>query len=260
LLLDEVDNLDPQKRSEVIAILNSYNSNGVVLRTVTGKKKDFTLGKFHTYCPKVIARINNLPATLQDRCIKIYLHRKKQSERVERFMPGAFEGQEGLRNQLYAWSIRDALRIIEAYEHLDLLGVPGVIDDRGKDMLEPLYAIASVLPGWVKRRLVEATERIAGERNAEEESNAIVFGVQLLDEHFPKDKDVWPLRTERALELFSEEIPSIETKPQAQALLRKLGFKSKRVRIGQKVLRGYEISRRKLEILCERYALRTPAA
>jgi hypothetical protein len=261
LLLDEVDNLDPQKKSEVIAILNSYNSNGVVLRAVAGKKKDFTLGKFHTYCPKVIAGINNLTTTLQDRCIKIYLHRKKQSEKVERFMPGAFEGQEGLRNQLYAWSIQDALRIIEAYEHLDLLGVPGVIDDRGKDILEPLFAIASVLPMWVKQRLIEATESIASERNVEEgESNAIVLGVQLLDEHFPKNKDVWRLRTDEALELFSEEIPSIETKPQAQALLRKLGFKSKRVRIGQKVLRGYEISRRRLEILCERYALRTPAA
>ena len=229
LLLDEVDNLDPQKKSEVIAILNSYNSQGVVLRAVAGKKKDYTLGKFPTYCPKVIAGINNLPSTLQDRCIKIYLHRKKQSEKVDRFMPGTFEGQEKLRNQLDAWAVRHALQIIEAYKHLEVLGVPDVIDDRGKDILEPLFAIASVLPKWVKSRLIEATESIARERNAEEgESNAIVVGVQVLDEHFPKDKDVWRLRTGRALELFSEEIPSIETKPQAQALLRRLGFRSKR--------------------------------
>jgi CHC2-type zinc finger protein len=99
LLLDEVDNLDPQKKSDVIAILNSYNSQSVVLRAVPGKKKDYTLGKFPTYCPKVIAGINNLPTTLQDRCIKIYLHRKKQTEEVERFMPGMFERQEDLRNQ-----------------------------------------------------------------------------------------------------------------------------------------------------------------
>jgi hypothetical protein len=38
------------------------------------------------------------------------------------------------------------------------LGVPGEVDDRGKDILEPLFAIASVLPKWVKRRLVEAAE------------------------------------------------------------------------------------------------------
>jgi hypothetical protein len=261
LLLDEVDNLDPQKRSDVIAILNSYNSQGVVLRAVVGKKKDYTLARFPTYCPKVIAGINNLPTTLQDRCIKIYLHRKKQAEEVERFMPQMFENQVNLRNQLDAWAIRDALRIIEAYKHLNLLGALNAIDDRGKDILEPLFAIASVLPKWVKRRLDEATESIASERNAEEgESNAIVLGVQVLDEHFPKDKDVWRLRTERALGLFSEEIPSIETKPQAQALLRRLGFRSKRIRAGKRVLRGYEVSRRKLEKLRERYAVRTQAA
>jgi hypothetical protein len=228
---------------------------------VPGKKKDYTLGKFPTYCPKVIAGINNLPTTLQDRCIKIYLHRKKQSEEVERFMPGMFERQEELRNQLDAWAIRDALRIVEAYRHLDSLGVPDDIDDRGKDILEPLFAIAGAFPKWVKRRLVEAAESIANERNAEEgESNAIVLALQVLNEHFPHGKDVWHLRTEKAFELFSGEISSIETKSQAQALLRRLSFRSKRVRIGQSVLRGYEISRRNLKKLSERYALRTQAA
>ena len=261
LLLDEVDNLDPQKKSDVIAILNSYISQGVVLRSVAGKKKDYTLKKFPTYCPKVIAGINNLPTTLQDRCIKIYLHRKKQSEKVERFMPGMFESQKNLRNQLDAWASRDALRIIGAYQNFDLLGVPDDIDDRGKDMFEPLFAIASVLPKWVKRRLIEGAESIANERNSEEgESNAIVLALQILDEHFPHGKDIWRLRTETALELFSGEIASIETKPQAQALLRRLGFRSKRIRIKHSVLRGYEISRRKLEKLAERYALGAQAA
>jgi hypothetical protein len=176
-------------------------------------------------------------------------------------MPGMFEHQEDLRNQLEAWSIRDALRILEAYRRLDLLGVPDEIDDRGKDILEPLFAIARVFPRWVKRRLIEAAESIANERNAEEgESNAIVLALQVLGEHFPQKQKIWHLRTERALELFSEEISSIENKSQAQALLRRLGFRSKRVRIGQSVLRAYEISRRKLEKLGERYALRTQAA
>jgi hypothetical protein len=202
-----------------------------------------------------------LPTTLQDRCIKIYLHRKKQSEEVERFMPGMFECQEDLRNQLDAWAIREALRIVDAYGRLDSLGVPDDIDDRGKDILEPLFAIASVLPRWVKRRLTEATRNIANERNVEEgESNAIVLALQVLNEYFPQGENVWRLRTEKALELFSGEISSIETKSQAQALLRRLGFHSKSVRMGQRVLRGYEISRRNLEKLSERYALRTQAA
>jgi hypothetical protein len=114
---------------------------------------------------------------------------------------------------------------------------------------------------WVKGGLIEATESIANERNAEEgESNAIVLGLQVLDENFPKDKDVWQLRTETALDLFAEEIPNVETKPQAQALLRRLGFRSKSIRMGKNVLRGYEISRRKVAKLRERYAVTTKAA
>lgn len=142
-----------------------------------------------------------------------------------------------------------------------MLGVPDVIDDRGKDILEPLFAIASVLPKWVKRRLIEATDSIASERNVEEgESNAIILALEILHEHFPQSLDVWRLRTEEALKFFSEEIPSIERTSQAQALLRRLGFRSKRIRVGKNVLRGYEISRRKLEKLRERYAVKTQDA
>ena len=163
--MDEIDKLDPEKQSAVISVLNSYKSSGGVMRNTPGKNKQYVVEKFNVYCPKVIAGIDNLPETLQDRCIKIYLHRKKQSEEVERFMPGMFECQEGLRNQLDAWATRDALRILEAYRRLASLGVPDDIDDRGKDILEPLFAIASVLPRWVKRRLTEATRNIANERN-----------------------------------------------------------------------------------------------
>jgi hypothetical protein len=187
LLLDEVDNLDPQKRSDVISVLNSYLSNGVVIRATPGKNKKYTLEKLPTYCPKVIAGINNLPLTLQDRCIKIYLHRKTHSEEVERFMPGSFLQMEPLRNQLHAWATRDAMQIIVTYYRREQLGVPSHVDDRAKDILEPLFAVASVLPAWVKDELLEAADSIAKERtNDEQESNEVVRGLQILNEHFPE--------------------------------------------------------------------------
>ena len=105
LLLDEVDNLDPEKRSAVISVLNSYHSNGVVIRAVPGRNKRFTLEKLPTYCPKVIAGINNLPSTLQDRCLKIFLHRRKPSEEVERFLPGTYEKLKPLREQLVPFQL-----------------------------------------------------------------------------------------------------------------------------------------------------------
>jgi len=256
LLLDEIDNLDPEKRSAVISVLNSYASNGVVTRAVPGKNKKFTLEKLPVYCPKVIAGINNLPGTLQDRCIKIFLHRKKKSESVERFLPGTYQRLEPLRNQLEAWAVRDEQRIIEAYGDRDQLGVPSVADDRLRDILEPLFAIASVLPKWISEKLAEGTLTIAEERSAEEaESNAVVLGLQVLREHMPREGESWPVRTDEALALFSEEIPSIETKAQAQALMRRLGFKSERQRVGKKVLRAYRVHRRRVQKLSERYGL-----
>jgi Protein of unknown function (DUF3631) len=211
LLLDKVDNLDPQKRSEVISILNHYHSNGVVIRATPGKDRKFTLEKLHIYCPKVIAGINKLPTTLQDRCIKTVMHRKRRSEKVDRFMPGSFEATEPLRNQLDMWAARDGLRILTAYQNHTALGVPNDIDDRGRDILEPLFAVASVLPAWVTDKLTAATVRIAKERTYEEqESNTVIQGLEILKLHFPRDKSVWNLRTESALELF-EEVTGIET-------------------------------------------------
>lgn len=261
LLLDEIDSLDPEKRSAVISVLNSYNSNGEVVRAVAGKNKKFTLEKLPVYCPKVIAGINNLPTTLQDRCIKIYLHRKKKSEKVERFLPGSHEALESFRNQLDAWAARAGMRIKNAYNDRDHLGIPAAVDDRAKDILEPLFAVASVLPEWVTEKLIEGTLSIAADRNAEEaESNIVVLGVQVLTEHFPRDPDRWHVRTDTAFELFSEAIPSIETKAQAQALMRRLGFRSVSYKDGKKVLRAYKVPLRGLEKLSERYGLRQNVA
>lgn len=84
--------------------------------------------------------------------------------------------------------------------------------------------------------------------------------LQILQEHFPERVPVWSLRTEEALEIFSEEIEGIETKAQAQGLLRRLGFRSKSSRFGKQVLRAYEIQGYRLEKLLERYGLRARKA
>ncbi len=253
LILDEIDRLSPDNQSDVIAVLNHYKSTGGVLRNVPSKDKQYTLAEFKVYCPKIIAGINNLPEVTQDRCLKIYLHRKNKDEKVERFMPGAREEREPLRNQLEAWAVRNGFRLLGAYHRQDQLGVPAEADDRLRDIIEPLFAIAVALPKWVNEKLVEATERLARNRRANEaESDPVVLGVQILNDHFPKNRDDWRLRSDLALE-FLEEIPGIETVANAQALLRKLGFRSQSVRVGDKVLRAYVIPKRRLDRLVSRY-------
>src|SRR5260370_18497650 len=212
LLLDEIDNLSPEKRADVISILNHYNKDGVVFRNVPGKNKKYTLEKFSVYCPKVIAGINNLPDTLQDRCVKIYLHRKRATDKVERFMTGAYKEMEGLRNQIDAWGVRDIFRILGAYRDYKHLGVPKEADERLRNILEPLFAIAAALPKWVGDKLSEATRKLARDRRAnEEESNAVVLGLQVLRENFPEGEDSWRLRSDQALDIFEDDVPGIET-------------------------------------------------
>ena len=261
LILDEIDRLSPENQSDVIAVLNHYKSTGGVLRNVPGKNKQYTLDEFKVYCPKIIAGINNLPDTTQDRCFKIYLHRKKKDDLVERFMPGAREELQPLRDQLETWVVRDGFKLLRAYNQRDQLGVPAEADDRLKDMMEPLFAIATVLPRWVKEKLIVATEKLAGDRHAhEEESNPVVLGVQALRENFPEDKKNWRLRSDQALDIFEEDVPGIEDIGQAQALLRRFGFRSQRVRVGKKVLRAYILSKKALDRLVERYGVEEEVA
>jgi Protein of unknown function (DUF3631) len=254
LLLDEVDNLDHDKKSQVIAILNHYLRNGEVMRAFPGRNKKFGLERLPIYCPKVIAGIENLPVTLQDRCIKIALQRKKHSEEVRRFMPEDYERHEHLRDQLDAWGERKAPAILKAYEDRERLGVPTeVTDDRVRDILEPLFAIAGVLPKWVRLKLSEGAREIAqGRRSEEEESDPVVASVQSLTKAFPTDVDVWKLNTETALELLGD-IPGLEDRAAVQKLLRKIGFHSQANRIGKQVVRGYRIPRKSLERLSRRY-------
>jgi hypothetical protein len=209
LLLDEMDNLDPKKRGDVISVLNHYHKTGHVVRSVNVKKR-FNLEKLPIYCPKVIAGIESLPVTLQDRCIRIVLHRKTSGEKVERLLPEDYGRLEPLRNQMAAWAARKKEIIIKAYRHRDKLGVPDQVnDDRLRDILEPLFAVASVLPSDVQKRLAEAAIAISkGRKNEESESNPVVASVQILLDRFPKHEEVWKLRTDEASDLLCE-IPGI---------------------------------------------------
>jgi hypothetical protein len=253
-LIDEVDRLDPNRQNDVISILNHYQKHGSVMRNAPGKNKKYALERFPVYCPKVIAGIENLPVTLQDRCIRIALHRKTSSEKVERFLPEDHERKQPLRNQLDDWSVRKALPILAAYRDRKNLGVPEIEDDRVRDILEPLFAIASVLPESVKRQLIDgACDITKGRKSEESEANPAVASVHVLMNHFPKSKDEWKLRTSKACEMLGE-IAGLEDIVKVRAMMRKLGFKPSSQRFDKEVLSGYRISRKELKRLMQRYS------
>jgi len=88
LILDELENLrsqDKKKYGVVMSILNNgFQAGGKVPRTERGEE-GFKVVEYSVFCPKVLAGINRLTDTIEDRSFKVAMVRKTKAERVERF-------------------------------------------------------------------------------------------------------------------------------------------------------------------------------
>src|SRR5262249_13137110 len=95
--------------------------------------------RFSCWCPKLIARIGALPATLADRCIVFRLHRKtveEKCERLRKFDPG------DLKRKCLRFVLDHAEQIAAAEPQ-----IPGELNDRAADIWEPLFVIADLAGG-----------------------------------------------------------------------------------------------------------------
>jgi hypothetical protein len=97
------------------------------------------LARFSCWCPKVLAAIGALPATLADRCIIIRMHRKLAREVCQR-----------LRNMEATGLRRQCLRFVLDHEQA-IAGarpaIPAELNDRAADIWEPLLALADLAGG-----------------------------------------------------------------------------------------------------------------
>lgn len=177
LLLDEVDAFLAQKSeaSEAVrSILNSGHRRGKqsgVLR-LEPKGNDFELRRFSTFCPKVLAGIGSLHATLRDRSITIRLRRKRPDEQVERLRVLRVEEElTALRDRIAAAAepIRDefAEQLPEAPEQLG---------DRAADNWEHLLAIADLAGEKWPERAREAAVEFSTESDENESARVLLLG------------------------------------------------------------------------------------
>ena len=97
------------------------------------------LANFSCWCPKVIARIGALPATLADRCIVFRMQRKTPNEQCERVRNlNAYP----LKQQCARFVADHATAIAAAQPQ-----IPPELNDRAADIWEPLLAIADLAGG-----------------------------------------------------------------------------------------------------------------
>lgn len=145
LMLDEIEHLRGNKEAfqAVLQVLNSrYERGGVVTRLEKTREGKYEEVRFPTYAPLALAGISRLAETLEDRAILIFMARKTRAEKVERFSPGRLEVEaQALRDACYIWALTHAADLAEVYEADAFPGLD-VLDDRARDLWEPLISIA----------------------------------------------------------------------------------------------------------------------
>ena len=150
LLIDEADTF-LHGNDELRGILNSgyLRKTAYVLRAVNqpaqtsdnpeAETQTIGLAKYSCWCPKVIARIGQLPPTLADRCIVLRMQRKTAREKCQRLRS---LNSGPLRRQCARFALDHAAAISAA-----LPQIPPDLNDRAADIWEPLFALADLAQG-----------------------------------------------------------------------------------------------------------------
>ena len=153
IILDEIENVDPERKPDVLAILNVGFERGGEVPRCERAGDSFVNRRFAVYCPKVIAGIKTLPRTLHTRVLQIQMPKRKPTEYIENFEPDRLAPWAGrLRDDQAIFALRNAVNVAEMYQgRSELLpsaaggGDRPSLDDRLRDILAPLYAIAAVI-------------------------------------------------------------------------------------------------------------------
>lgn len=241
LLIDEADAF-LKDNEELRGLLNSGHTrdSAYVIRTVG---EDFKPTKFNTWGAKAIAGIGHVADTLMDRSIVLELRRKLPHEKTERIRqadPGLFDD---LRAKLarFAYDYKDQVK--QARPHL-----PQNLNDRAQDNCEPLLAIAMTAGNeWFQIGTAAAVKLSGGE------SSSQTIGTELLSDikEIFEEKQINRITLAELLKaLCADEEKTwasynrgFPIKPrQISKRLAEYGIKSKPVRIGIEVGKGYEKS------------------
>jgi Protein of unknown function (DUF3631) len=246
LLLDEGDaafGRDKEYFEALREVLNMGHRRGGKATICVGQGPNIATKRFDVFCPKAIAGIGRLPDTVAGRSVPIRLKRKAGDEQVERFRRRLVEGEtDKLRQLLAEWAKANIEQLGNAWPLL-----PDALTDRQQDGAEPLLAIADLAgDGWPRRAreaLVELFHR--GEARHDSIRTRLLSDIRAVLESNCSDR----ISTMDLLCALAE----IETAPWAEfshgraltptalsRLLKPFDIAPKDIRIGDRILKGYE--------------------
>jgi len=236
LLVDEADTF-LKDNDELRGVLNSGHTRaGAFVVRVQGE--DHEPVKFSTWAPKAVAMIGTLPDTLQDRSIVVSLRRKAPGETVSRIDINFENECNELRQACRRW----------ADDHTNRLktikpDIPTTNNDRTTDNWTPLFAIADIAggdwPGLPRRSLLgmlDGTDESIGQK--------LLYDIRDVFESHPEER------------IFSDElVEALKDKKESPwcdwrrgkgltqnglaKLLKPFSIRSKTMRIGDKLRKGY---------------------
>jgi hypothetical protein len=240
ILYDEIDTVfGPKAREneEIRGLLNAGHRRGAVAGRCVVRGKTVLTEELPAYAAVALAGLGDLPDTILTRSVVIKMRRRSPDEHVEQFRRREqLPTGHAIRSELEAWA-----RIASA--DVAWPEMPPSITDRDADCWEALLAVADAAGGdWPERARVAAVALVAdsmGDKGS--------LGIRLLTDLRTTFGEAEALSTETILaELIAmDEAPwgDLRGKPlNSRGLAQRLNryeVKSKNVRIGNAVVKGY---------------------
>ncbi|MBM4322974.1 MAG: DUF3854 domain-containing protein [Deltaproteobacteria bacterium] len=265
LVIDEVESLgagDKEQKAEIMGLLNGGFQSGSQVPRMESKNKEFVVAYFNAYSPKALAGIKTIVDTIEDRSFKIPMIRKKRTEKVKRFNLRALDSFiEKIKEDCFVWALRYAGDVSEVYrEGLDWKGTEN-LDDRMRDILEPLLSIAAVVDtqaggGELAKTLISVSKDIGRGREDQEALNGSVPAVVSVMKSLVDGADEKFVSADELFGKFKEDedLGWIESKRGLAFFLAKLELPRIRKGSGKETVRGYKVQRAWIDDLEQRYA------
>jgi hypothetical protein len=244
ILYDEIDTVfGPRAKrdnEEIRGFLNAGHRRGAMAGRCVVKGRTVVTEELPAFCAVAMAGIGNIPDTMLSRSVVIRMRRRAPTEIVEPYRRRIHSPVgNALRDRLTAW----AEEMRQSSAAVEVPAMPDGVADRDADVWEALIAVAAMAgPEWAARARGAALLLV---RQAKDSSPSL--GVRLLSDLRNIFGDREMLSTEAILKALTglEEAPwgDLKGKPLNDRglanYLRAYGVRSKSVRVGLDVARGY---------------------
>ncbi len=239
LIMDEADTDYASVNEDLRGIVNAGHTKRTAFVIRTGDKaQNFEPQRFNVYSPKVIARIRKAHITWMDRSIIIKMEKKPTEIKLHKFNADTFfDEMRELRRKILRWSIDNS--------NLELVEPPNIGNDRAADNWTPLLSISKAISDkWYKKALNSMYKL----QNIEVEDDKYVLLLNDIKAAFEERVD--KIASQELCDYLNElkESPWGDynhgkgiTVSQLAKMIRAFNIKSKNIRIGYDVLKGYEL-------------------